>query len=98
MNAYSYDNNGKYIGIYDCQIDPIATRREGYNVYLLPANATFFEPPEYNIEMEIPVWNGKQWGVETLLGPDQAIDLDPTPEPTVWDELAAAITEGVNAV
>lgn len=25
-------------------------------------------------------------------------DLEPTPEPTVWDELAAAITEGVNAV
>lgn len=23
---------------------------------------------------------------------------EPTPEPTVWDELAAAITEGVNAV
>lgn len=30
--------------------------------------------------------------------PDPAPEPESTPEPTVWDELAAAITEGVNAV
>ena len=76
MIAYSYDDNGKYVGTYNCQLDPMATKREGYDVYLLPANATFEEPPDYDPETEISVWNGEAWTVEIL-----ADKTEPEPEP-----------------
>ncbi len=41
-------------------------------------------------------------GTETQLWWDEHLDPEPTPEPTpaptVWDELAAAYTEGVNSI
>ena len=79
MHAYSYDNDGKYIGTCECQIDPIATQRTWNNVYLLPASATWTAPPEYDPETEIPVWDGSAWTVEAL--PEPAPDPEPVPEP-----------------
>ncbi len=76
MIAYSYDNNGHYIGEYTCQRDPIKSKKKGENYYLLPADATFEKPPEYDLETEIPVWNGETWTVEML--PDEP---EPEPEP-----------------
>lgn len=88
MHAYSYDNDGKYTGTYDCQLDPIATQREGENVYLLPASATWTAPPEYDPDIEIPVWDGAQWAVEPLPEPEP----EPEPEPQATD------TEVLNAL
>lgn len=83
MIAYSYDNNGHYIGEYHCQRDPIKSKQEGKNYYLLPADATFEKPPEYDLEAEIPVWNGETWAVEVL--PDEPEPEPAPPEPTAED-------------
>ena len=40
MYAYKYDSDFYYAGQQDCQLDPIATKREGHEVWLLPV------PPE----------------------------------------------------
>ena len=96
MHAYSYDNDGKYIGIYNCQIDPIAMRREGHDVYLLPASATFAAPPEYDPETEIPVWDGEQWELELL--PEPESEPEPEPEPTETDLLKQQIADLQNQI
>lgn len=102
MIAYNYDNDGKYDGTCNCQLDPIATNRVGYGVYLIPANATLVPPPQFDPETEVPVWGGKQWAIETLPKPDPEPEPTPEPEPApeyvTYSELAAAIREGVNAV
>ena len=36
MYAYKYDSDFYYAGQQDCQLDPIATKREGHEVWLLP--------------------------------------------------------------
>ena len=61
MQAYSYDPKGHYTGQYNCQLDPIATQKNGEAVYLLPASATFLPPPEYSPETEVPVWDGGKY-------------------------------------
>ena len=46
MNAYKYDATTKeYIAIVSAQIDPIQTAKQGREVFLLPADATFSVPP-----------------------------------------------------
>lgn len=72
MLAYRYDSNKIYIGTVECQLDPLETKYVGHDVYLLPADSTFEQPPEekqgYNI-----VWNGNAWEYEEIPMP---------PEPT----------------
>lgn len=75
MKAYSYDNDGRYVGDCVCQRDPVRSKREGKDVYLLPANATTTAPPDYDPAAEYPVWDGCQW---TL----RAIPVEPAPQMT----------------
>ena len=46
--AYMYDpeNNHLFKEEVDCQTDPVASKKSGETVYLLPGNATFEKPPE----------------------------------------------------
>ena len=82
MTAYSYDPEGRYIGPYSCQLDPLETARTGRPVYLLPAEATWTEPPEYDPETEIAVWDGGAWTVK-------ALPEEPEPEPEAEPEPTA---------
>lgn len=78
MNVYEYDEKTKeYIGTEEALLDPLETEQQGENVYLLPANATFTEPPEAQ-ESFACVWNGTAWeqvednrGVEYWLPEDK---------------------------
>ena len=63
MIAYGYDNNGVYIGPVPCQIDPVKSRREGKDCYLLPASSTLQAPPEFDPNTQKAVWNGVEWGI-----------------------------------
>ena len=76
MTAYSYDQEGRYIGPYECQRDPVRSVSAGQDAYLLPADATWTAPPDYDSKAEIPLWNGTAWVVETL--PEEP---EPQPEP-----------------
>lgn len=74
MIAYRYDfENNKYVGEQLCQRDPVASAKAGKDIYLLPGNCTYAEPPDakegYNI-----VWNGEAWEYEE-------IPVEPEPEP-----------------
>lgn len=98
MKAYSYDNDGKYIGEYNCQLDQLESKLKCYDVYLLPANATFEAPPEYNVETQIPVWNDG-WTVEDLPEEPEPIEPnEPTDEVVTYNNLADSIKDGVNSI
>lgn len=78
--AYSYDQEGRYTGPYECQRDPVRSESAGQGVYLLPADATWTAPPAYDPKAEIPVWSGTAWTVEKL--PEEPeLPPDPKPEP-----------------
>lgn len=80
MQAYSYNQeNKRYNGIVECQIDPLETEAQGKNVWLLPAYSTFKEPLP-NKEGYYIVWNGEDWEYEAIPEPPEP------PEPTE-DEL-----------
>lgn len=75
MIAYGYDDNGYYTGEKTCQLDPLESRQQGKEIWLLPANATWDEPlPEkegYRVKFE-----GGAWTYEKIPEPQ------PAPEPT----------------
>lgn len=60
MNVYKYNDNAEYIGTEEALLDPLETEQQGKNIYLLPTNATFTEPPEAQ-ESFARVWNGTAW-------------------------------------
>lgn len=84
MNAYKYDDKGLYIGVVECQIDPLETRKKGETVYLLPRNATYETPLEakdgYNV-----VWNDSEWTYVEIPKEEETEPYVPTTE----DKLAA---------
>ena len=79
MFAYRYDENNYYAGQQECQLDPIATKREGHPVYLLPADCTWEEPLEEKDGYKIK-WNGEVWEYEE-------IPVPPEPEPPTLEEV-----------
>lgn len=44
--AYQYDTQGLYVGPIECQLNPVATAREGKKVYLVPGNCAPDAPGE----------------------------------------------------
>jgi hypothetical protein len=84
MIAYRYDTEGLYIGTIPCQLDPRATKEAGKDIYLIPANSTFVEPPKakegYNI-----MWNGEAW--EYVEIPKPPTPPAPTPEEIIEQKL-----------
>ena len=79
MYAYKYDSDFYYAGQQDCQLDPIATKREGHEVWLLPANCTWEEPLNEKEGYKIK-WNGEAWEYEE-------IPVPPEPEPPTLEEV-----------
>lgn len=74
MQAYKYDSNKRYSGAVNCQIDPLESKAQGHDIWLLPSNSTFVKPLE-NKDGYYIVWDGTEWVYETIPEP-------PTPEPT----------------
>lgn len=61
MQAYMYSTTThEFIETVPCFPDPVRSRMEGREVYLLPASATFTEPPAKRTGY-IAVWNGSGW-------------------------------------
>lgn len=61
MQAYMYSTTThEYLEPVPCFPDPVRSRMEGREVYLLPANATFTAPPAKRTGY-IAVWNGSGW-------------------------------------
>jgi len=64
MQAYIYSlTTHEFLEPVPCFPDPIRSQLEGRKVYLLPANATFTEPPAKRTGYTA-IWNGSGW-IET---------------------------------
>lgn len=64
MQAYMYSTTThEFLESVLCFPDPVRSRMEGREVYLLPANATFTEPPAKRTGYTA-VWDGSGW-IET---------------------------------
>ena len=59
MKAYHYNGLRFFDGEANCQKDPKASQAAGYDVFLIPANATDKKPTIK--EGYTPRWNGKTW-------------------------------------
>lgn len=76
MNVYKYDELTKeYIGTEQALIDPLETKKQSKEIYLLPANATFEQP---NLQDGFAsVFNGTQWeNIEDNRGKEYWLDTD----------------------
>lgn len=78
MQAYKYDSETKrYSGTVICQLDPLETRAQGHDVWLLPVDSTWEEPlPEK--EGYYVVWDGEDWKYEKIHEPP--VPPEPTEE------------------
>jgi len=81
MKIYNFDAGTKHFvseGIADeSPLEP--------GVFLLPANATFQEPPK-TVSNEMAIWDGEKWNVELIpepTNPEQIVD----PVPPTWDDI-----------
>lgn len=60
QQAYLFDEKTKeYKSEVNAQLDPLESEKAGKDIYLLPANATWEQPPIK--EGYTTVWNGKEW-------------------------------------
>lgn len=63
MIFYCYDEKTKeYTGTQKGFIDPLETKKQGKNVYLLPRNATYKKPLEVK-ENQAVIFNGSEWEI-----------------------------------
>lgn len=59
MLVYKFDEKGLFVGIDETELDPLESKLQGKEIFLLPPNATF-DAPEIK-EGFAPVWNGGKW-------------------------------------
>jgi hypothetical protein len=93
-NAYSFHpETGAFIGVTFAQESPLEP-----GVFLLPAKATFVEPPQ--AEGKQAIWKGDSWEVQNFpaLEPPEPVKpsrgplpapTEPEPEPLTWDSIRA---------
>ena len=63
MIFYTYDEKTKeYTGTQNAFIDPLETKQQGKNVYLVPANATDKKPLKAK-ENQAVIFNGSEWEI-----------------------------------
>ena len=77
MYLFTYDNQTKeYIGSERQYIDPLESKKEGRDIYVMTDNTTDVKPLEFK-EGFTQIWNGKKWEYKELLK-----EPIPEPEPT----------------
>lgn len=89
MKAYRYNfETFFYEGEQERQLDPVATAKEGKEIYLMPADCTTVEPPEEKEGFNIK-WNGEAWEYEEI---PKEEEFTP-PEETVEDKISKLDTQ-----
>lgn len=79
MLTYHYNEEKEYTHNEEAFLDPLETEIQEKEIYLLPANATFEQPPEAKEGFKIK-WNGATWEYEE-------IPKEPEPPEPTLDEL-----------
>ena len=89
MRCYNYDPLTKeYRNFSDCVLDPLESNKTESQVWMLPANATFKEPPIPG-DGKVAIWNGTSWElIDDLRGTEYWLPGDTwQTEPRVWKDL-----------
>lgn len=60
--VYWTDEKGYFKGVVKCQLDPLESKKQNKEVYLLPKNSLEEEPPSFK-KGEIAFWNGTSWEI-----------------------------------
>ena len=60
MKIYRYDDEGVFLTEDEGYLDPEETKKQGKEIYMLPANSTFIKPP-ITKEYELAVFNNGEW-------------------------------------
>jgi hypothetical protein len=69
MKIYHYDPITKeYAGESDARLDPLESKKQGENVYLIPANTATEKPPIPN-ENEIVMFDNNNWSCVVIPEP-----------------------------
>lgn len=89
MLVYKFDEKGLFVGVDETELDPLESKLQGKEVYLLPPNATFDKPEEK--DGFAPVWNSEKWEqVEDNRGKEYWLPEDEYgTQARVMDELGA---------
>ena len=94
MNTYHYDPTTKeYTHSETASLDPLETKRQGHDIYLLPANATFIRP--IPADGYANVWNGIAWEhIENNRGTNYWLATDEYGTPARTMKELGALPEG----
>lgn len=61
MQVYKYHEDTKeFLGAEEAFLDPLESKLQSKDIYLLPANSTFTQPPISKLGHAV-VWNGDEW-------------------------------------
>nr|DAF83835.1 MAG TPA: hypothetical protein [Caudoviricetes sp.] len=87
MKAYRFNPDTLiFEGEQERQIDPVASRKAGKNIYLMPANCTDVEPPAGKDGFDIVFADGK-WSYKEQEKKEEPSQPEPY-EPTTEDKIA----------
>jgi hypothetical protein len=73
-----HPESGEYMGSTDARLDPLELEINKKEIYLLPAHATFAEPPDA-VEGKMTVMENGEWTQVDIPEPPEP---EPIPEPT----------------
>lgn len=91
MVAYVYHSETKeFLDTYQAQIDPLESKLQGKDIYLLPADSTWIKPPEFDKEIYQAFWTGEDWDIQVIPKPEEPEEPILTPSP-----IALASREGI---
>jgi hypothetical protein len=82
MKIYHYNKLGEYTGITEARLDPLE-KKNGVERWLLPANATFEEPPKCRVGEVAIIVNGK-WSIDKVTIIKEVVEesiVMPEPDP-----------------
>lgn len=85
--CYRYNHEKKtFQRSEEMQRDPLETKLQGKDVWLLPADCTLIEPPEAKDGFDI-VWNGDAWEYKEQEKPKEAEPYVPTEKENTQQEI-----------
>ena len=105
MKAYFYNReNFHYVTDYDCQLDPIESKLQNKDIYLLPADATWIKPDDFNIETQYAKWNEEEqkWEINDIeleeINDSNEMEIQPYIDENSAKFLSNSLVEGINEV
>lgn len=67
MIVYGIDEiTHAFTGECECQIDPVASKREGKPVYLMPSGCTAVPPPEFDVKTQFVEFVDGGWVIHDI--------------------------------